>query len=394
MNCYRPIDQNEYFQNVIRQKDLKIAELEGKLKTAELKIQQLLKKNSKKTSNDDIQVTGKDISFHIKEPLDTAHIAQFDTNLNSFSKVVPRPSEFKLVIPGTLKATRARSMPKKKIQESEEKGKNFGFSQLDEMIFSNFHDKSGWDSTMSNLRNDPKLLSKALRSEGTRKPKEILMRTSKSRKQEPSTIGITPKYRPLSAQIERKFQEIDWSQTVLDSYASKGILEFNFLRDQTVFSPYEVEDFLRKPKPIEKWDQFYRKGIKTLDKLVQELMLPKGSFIIPPRTSDNLEILIQECNKLFQARALVMKILSQIHKREDTLLKIMRFEAVNDQLKKNYNLLLHISQDLQQTIGFLSQTGLHLGEFIYLGENYSNKILQDEENIKELFPSLKSLDEV
>ena len=131
-----------------------------------------------------------------------------------------------------------------------------------------------------------------------------------------------------------------------------------------------------------------------MDKLAQELMLPKGSFIIPPRSVENLEILLQECNKLFRARALVMKILTNIHKREDTLLRIMRFEEENENLKKNYNVFSQISQEVNQSIGFLSQIGLHLGEFIYLGENYSQKILQDDANIKELFPGLKTLEEL
>ena len=407
MSTFSQNEVLEYFKSIISQKDQRIAELESKLRSAEHKIYQLLHNASKrqmqghlsKSSPEEIQVTSKDISFHIKEPLDTAHIAQIDNTLSSLKRSLPKASEFKLLIPPATKESRSSSIPQSKLQNYEEKSSgNPGYSQLDEMIFSNIHDKSGWNTTIDNLRNDPKLLSRALHSQGSRNNhKEIIMRNSRSRKQEydKSRTAMYPaQFRPFSAKIERKWQEIDWSQTILDSYASKGVLEFNFLRDQTVFSPYEVEDLLRKTRHNDNWEQFYKKGLKTLDKLAQELMLPKGSFIIPPRSVENLEILLQECNKLFRARALVMKILTNIHKREDTLLRIMRFEEENENLKKNYNVFSQISQEVNQSIGFLSQIGLHLGEFIYLGENYSQKILQDDANIKELFPGLKTLEEL
>ena len=71
----------------------------------------------------------------------------------------------------------------------------------------------------------------------------------------------------------------------------------------------------------------------------------------------------------------------------------MRYEREDQKLRKTYVLLMQISQDILQTIGFLSQAGLFLAEFVYLGEDYSQKILQDDDNIKELFPGLKKIEE-
>ena len=197
----------------------------------------------------------------------------------------------------------------------------------------------------------------------------------------------------FSTNYEKKWHEIDWSKSILDSNVSRGILDFNSLRDQSIIMPFQVEDYLGK-KHIGGWEVVYVKLIKTLEKLIQELMLPKGLFVIPPKNYENLDILLKECSKLFRARALVVKILSSIHKREDILLKIMSFDNEDENLKRVYVQLGKINQDILQSIGYLSQVGSYFGEFIYLGENYSQKVLKDDQNIKELFPGLKYLEEI
>jgi hypothetical protein len=390
----------ESLEELIKQKDSKIKDLGEKLKSAHFQIQKLLYKQTKRFGNstrvsdykiDDIEVTSKDITFHDKQPLDTANIADINDSVTKSKR-----SNMRISIPKPSLKFRKSFSNKPQLPNIEYKtsvSSNLqNYSQLDEMIFSNQYDKNAWSSTVNNFRNDPQLLSDFLRNKETSHkdpPKSLKKNESNSIRHE----GYK-QYRPFSANIERKWQEIDWSKTVLDNYASKGILEFNSLRDMTILSPYDIESYLRDKYIIDTWEKTYYRGIKTLDKLINELMLPKGYFIIPPKSVDSLEIIMQECDKLFRARALVLKVLMGIHKREDLLLKIMRFEREDSSLRKNYLLLVDINQEILQTIGFLSQAGLYIGEFVYLGEDYSQKILQDDTNIKDLFPGLKKLEEI
>ena len=83
-----------------------------------------------------------------------------------------------------------------------------------------------------------------------------------------------------------------------------------------------------------------------------------------------------------------------IHKREDLLLKIMRFDEEDEDLRLNYEVFSEVSQDILQSIGFLSQAGLNIAEFVYLGGNYTQKVLQDDVNIKELYPGLKTPEDI
>jgi hypothetical protein len=260
---------------------------------------------------------------------------------------------------------------------------------MDELIFSKNVDKRTWSNTVRTLRGDSKLMGQVIKNKGAEnsevRPNPDKFESRARSKQQESN----PDPKPFTTSIDRKWQEVDWSQTVLDTYASRNLLEFNFLRDISIFSPYEVEDLLQERPNYENYEASFTKGIRTLDKLSQELMLPKSSFVIPVKSPENLEILLKECNKLFRARALVIRILTLIHKREDLLLKIMRFDEEDEELFEFYEKFSGISQDILQSIGFLSQSGLYLAEFIYLGGNYAQKVLQDEANILELFPGLK-----
>lgn len=398
----------ESLQNIIRQKDLKIKELESQLLMANIKIQQLQSSQQKKrfqklasSSNsgpEDIQVTNKTLPFPLKESLDTAHIAQINSSLNSIKSTAPDFSEFRLKIP---------KLPEDPLK-GQNKAQHFGHSKvksnntfenlsskLEDIIFSGTVDKNTWEGTLNNLRNDPSLMSKALKGAKVAKARESLTRQARSRKSDPLPQPEYPRTscKIMSSSYEKKWQEIDWSQTVLDTYVSKNLLEFNFLRDGSILSPYEIEDIQKNVTGPDNWETVYSKCLKTLDKLSSELMLPRGFFIIPPRSPDSIDALLQECAKLFRARALVMKILGLIHKREDLLLKIMRFDEEDESLKKDFEAFTQISQDVLQSIGFLSQVGLNLAEFVYLGGNYAQKILQDDKNIKELFPGLKNTEE-
>ena len=145
----------EHFEQIIIQKDKEIQRLQEKLKLAELKIQKLQQNTSKKfvkidnfqySGPEEIQVTAKDLSFHIKEPLDTAHIADMSTPLGSLKNSFPKVSEFALSFQKPFNDTRAFSLPKSRLFEISEKTTPSTtmnhYSQLDEMIFSNAFDKN------------------------------------------------------------------------------------------------------------------------------------------------------------------------------------------------------------------------------------------------------------
>ena len=377
----------EQWLMLMKSKDSKIRELENQLKSANARIKELEKKKGKGKRNEEeeIQVTGKDITFALNEPLDTAQIESFNASLGSFKYSKPRPSEFKLKFPrAEVRKTSSLGPERRSLATAGNQG-----PKLDELIFSKNVDKRTWSNTVRTLRGDPKLMGQVIKTKGAENsevqpnPDKFESR-ARSKQQENN-----PEPKPFTTSIDRKWQEVDWSQTVLDTYASRNLLEFNFLRDIRIFSPYEVEDLLQERPNYENYEASFTKGIRTLDKLSQELMLPKSSFVIPVKSPENLEILLKECNKLFRARALVIRILTLIHKREDLLLKIMRFDEEDDELYEFYEKFSGISQDILQSIGFLSQSGLYLAEFIYLGGNYAQKVLQDEANILELFPGLK-----
>lgn len=379
-----PILTSEQWAALLRSKENRIRDLENQLQAANIKIQELQKRKFRRNSlsdTQDIQVTSKDITFAMNEPMDTAHIEELNASLGAFKYKEPRPSEFKLKIPRNfVRKTNSLGPERRKAANSA----NNTYMKIDEMLFTKNVDKKTWNNTLKTFKGDPRMIGKVLVS---RKGEE-----SQPKRDKKVNEGQYENFQPFSASIERKWQEVDWSQTVLDTYASRNLLEFNFLRDLNIFSPYEIEDLLSENKKFENFEAVFQKGIRTLDKLTQELMLPKGTFVIPLKSAENVEILLKECNKLFRARALVVKILSLIHKREDLLLRIMRFDEEDEELKYSYEEFEVISQDILQSIGFLSQSGLYLAEFIYLGGNYAQKVLQDEANILELFPGLKKSD--
>ena len=374
----------EQWVALLKSKENRIRDLEAQLRAAHIKIQELQVRRFRRNSLTDaqeIQVTSKDMTFALNEPMDTAHIEEINASLGAFKYREPRPSEFKLKIPVNMVRKTNSLGPERRKQVSSASNT---YAKVDEILFKKNVDKRTWNNTIRNFKGDPRMIGKAL---GYKQTEEI--QGKRERKgNEPKFEG----FQAFSTSIERKWQEVDWSQTVLDTYASRNLLEFNFLRDLNIFSPYEVEDLMSESRKMENFEPVFQKGIRTLDKLTQELMLPKGTFVIPVKSVENVEILLKECNKLFRARALVVKILSLIHKREDLLLRIMRFDEEDEELKYNYEEFEVISQDILQSIGFLSQSGLHLAEFIYLGGNYAQKVLQDEGNILELFPGLKKSD--
>lgn len=137
--------------------------------------------------------------------------------------------------------------------------------------------------------------------------------------------------------------------------------------------------------PEEKSNLQY-KGLCTLEKLRTDLMLPES--FSATQNAENLSEMLRKCNKLLRARALTIKILSLLHKREDSLLNLMALDENSSDLEQFHKKLTIISQELLQAISFWKQLKLPYSNFIYLGEDYSTKIYEDSSNIRSLFPSL------
>ena len=132
----------------------------------------------------------------------------------------------------------------------------------------------------------------------------------------------------------------------------------------------------------------YEKAVKTVEKLKSELMVPNSYMIIPPKSEESLENLLNNCLQLFKARALVCKILKLVHMREDNMLRLMACE--DDYVDKEFANLQKLGQEIMQTIIFLRHSKFPIGNFIYLGEDYASKINKDNQSILSLFPNIKN----
>ena len=110
-------------------------------------------------------------------------------------------------------------------------------------------------------------------------------------------------------------------------------------------------------------------------------------MIIPPKSNESIEKILSNCEQLFRARALIIKILQFIHIREDTLLRLMACE--DNKANNEYEKLQKLGQEISQNILFLKHTKFPIGNFIYLGEDYVGKIQRDNESILNLLPNLK-----
>ncbi|CAG9333204.1 unnamed protein product [Blepharisma stoltei] len=295
---------------------------------------------------------------------------------------------------------------------------------IDEILFNHDQDKESWDQILTRFKEDPDLFSKVLKYDNP--PKEKINsienspykplrsdRSSKSKissrnhkpikvksalwaQQQPDSskdLIIPPKQRKeVYSYAHRSYKpaniEVDWSKSALDNLACKGILEFNTEKDLNFLTGTEIDKILKNINhltPEEKSSLQYR-GLCTLEKLRTELLLP--DHYSATSNAENLSEMLRKCSKLIRARALTLKVLSLLHKREDYLLNLMALEESNPDVNSNYKSLSSISEELIQALNFWKQLGLPFSTFIYLGEDYSTKVYEDNSNIRSLFPGL------
>ncbi|OMJ90948.1 hypothetical protein SteCoe_6616 [Stentor coeruleus] len=188
-------------------------------------------------------------------------------------------------------------------------------------------------------------------------------------------------YRPLSY-IPK---DIDWSKSPLEAYSYQSKTDLS-VSDPLILSGRAVEDLIFN-KNIDNFELIYEKAVKTLEKLKSELFLPASYMIIPPKSKSNLEKLLEYCSQLYKSKALIIKILQLIRQREDCLLKLM---SNTPNTSQQYTILKTLSQEVLQKIYYLKATKFPINNFIYLNNDYSEKIHKDFENIYLIYPDLKS----
>lgn len=352
-------------------------------------------------------------NLNTKLPLDTANIQEINSitpNYKQFT-ITPEPpqasSKFKVPrkknfgkMTSKSSIVRNSKLSLKSKTKLEKKG-----SIISELLFEEDTDKEAWSNMISKFRDDPKLLSQALKH--TKVPEENKLRCSMSTEPPVKQARVSSAYnsrkvsqdaqfysRPISASIIKsgrtyrpitaKVREVDWSKSALDVDVSKEPGEM-FIHEN-ILNSSQVENYL-DCQDWENFDQVYEKAVKTLEVLKKELMLPASHMIIPPKSTENLKNLLNNCSQLLQAKALICKVLKMIHLREDSLLKLMASEE--NKANFEFEQMQKLGQEIVQTIIFLKHTRFPIGNFVYLGEDYVGKIKKDNESILALFPGIK-----
>jgi hypothetical protein len=179
-----------------------------------------------------------------------------------------------------------------------------------------------------------------------------------------------------------KTENFDWSRSKLESLVSKN--EFTIPED--ILSNHEIEEIMLT-KTFDD-PKLLNKAEKTLERLKEELLLPKIYMQVHDLNFHNLDIVLKNCLTLYKARGLIVKILKLIHEREDLMLKSISTEELNP--GANFEALEKLRHEIIQTIAFLKHSKFPLDDFIYLGENYEKKMEKDSQMFMSLYPGVKS----
>ena len=125
----------EQWVALLKSKENRIRDLEAQLRAAHIKIQELQVRRFRRNSLSDaqeIQVTSKDMTFALNEPMDTAHIEEINASLGAFKYREPRPSEFKLKIPVNMVRKTNSLGPERRKQVSSASNT---YAKVDEILF-------------------------------------------------------------------------------------------------------------------------------------------------------------------------------------------------------------------------------------------------------------------
>ncbi|OMJ74660.1 hypothetical protein SteCoe_26372 [Stentor coeruleus] len=280
-------------------------------------------------------------------------------------------------------------------------------SIITELLYQDDQDKSTWNVVMNKFRDDPQLLSRVLhqsKNKETNKAKGSIS-VEPYIKNRIDSVYRNKKYtreqefeiRPISAVINKpkksyrsitaKVKDSDWSKSILDTYVAQRKTEFPS-SDPSILTSQEVEGLLQS-KVFDGLDFLYEKAVKTLEILKYEMMIPQSYMIIPPRSKECLEKILENCFQLFKARVMIIKVLQLIHMREECLLKLMAKEV---NIEKEFSNLQRLGKKIIHIIMYLKCTKFPIGTFVYLGEDYAEKIQKDLESVVSVYPDLRYFD--
>lgn len=270
-------------------------------------------------------------------------------------------------------------------------------SLISDLVYNENQSPINWENLMNELRNDPSLFGQMLDLKVNKKQipetesnlrqtkKTISRRSAKSFYRDSRPLsGITRHTRPTTAKQE-KFETIDWSKSPLeDQIANK---KDSPKEDSQTFSYKQVEEMLIS-KNFDVNESVLQRAEKTIEKLKHDLMLPKVQGTVLALSLGNIENLLETCSALFKVRALVVKILNLIHQREALMLTAISADSLG--AESGFKELEKIGQEIVQTIAFYKLSKFPVKEFVYLGENYEEKVRKDNESFKNLYPGIRN----
>jgi hypothetical protein len=288
---------------------------------------------------------------------------------------------------------------------------------LDDIIFDEEQDPDTWNRLMLKFRQNPTIISRLLKSR-QRPCTQENMRSSlkKKRATKPDSSALTtappwpnPRHdsksvssasenRPISAPefvvrsyLHKRVKDPDWSESILDNYVTQNKKKFNVFGDASLLGSSEIEEAMKNIAAgvltIEEQRKVFNKALSTLNTLKKELQLPEFWIALPAFGNESLMASLSKCLKLLKARALTVKAIELIHKRENVLLEIM--SHARQDLSK-FKAFEKINEELLQVLVFWKYMELPFSSFVYLKEDYYAKIHQDNNNLMTLFPDFQA----
>lgn len=274
---------------------------------------------------------------------------------------------------------------------------------LDEIIFDEGQDLISWRQQMYKFRMNPEIVSKLMRSKirplsqtsakGPRPKSSNMSSKIHSRySNNPSSANTLPEYRPLSSsgnsKMAKKIQDPDWSYSILDNYVTQNKIKFNFFSDHSLLNPQEIDEILMSIENrllrMEDLKKAFLRALKTLNVLKIELMLPEFWVTLPPFCEESLKQALGKCGKLLKARNLTVKIIDLVHKRENLMISVVERDGMG-----RLSELERVNEELLQVLVFWRYMELPFTSFVYLGEDYYDKIHKDSMSIRALFPDFR-----
>lgn len=210
------------------------------------------------------------------------------------------------------------------------------------------------DSSRSHYNPMPELNSTkgSMRSEG-----QGPILPTNSRKH-PSSV---PKNRP---------KRTDWSDSPLDAFALGGNMAFNWDRRTGIYSEKEADSTFYRlhshPPDPHDLPLIYSKAIATINRLLDELMLPREYIPQQGSSMEGTIYALRHIKRLLEYRRLTIKILRLIHHREDQMLTMMSLEEGTES-GKLAETISATEREIEALLVRWKQAGFPHQAFMYLG---------------------------